>query len=135
MQEPIEVWSSIPAGKRRYTKPIPLVRTRTLWVFGACTFHGSATKGATIEVYFSPDGSEWANPASATIDIALSAGNRRTKDAYVVCPEHGYVRFAMLNNDSAQALTDAKLWYSIQSYPGEPQQSKGSVLKDEGEEG
>ncbi len=134
MRSPILDVATVGASGSSYSSPVSLVKTRALQVWGKATFNGSATSGATVKVFTSPNGSSWDTQPYATFNLTLSAGNAVQESAYIVLGEHGYVKFAITNDDSAQTLTDLKIWYSIQSWGDEGFQRHGSTLEDEREE-
>jgi len=127
--------ASVSASGRVYSQGIPLVRARGLSVTGRVTFHSSATAGADIEVYYSPDGKNWDTDPFGTDSITVTAGATKQSTSYIVAPEHGYVKFAVKNNDTGYALTNVMLWYTIQSWPDGVVQEHGSVLRDQTEVG
>ena len=132
MKTPLLNAGAVPAAGRAYSASIALIRARGMSVHARVLFHASATLKATIEVYTSPDGNNWDTTPYGSFDINVSAGNERQASAYIVAPEHGFIKLAVYNTDTAYALTWAKLWYTIQSYPNGTAQEHGSVLKDEG---
>lgn len=109
-------FKDIAASGRQYSQPINLLKTRTLSVTNSTNFNASATAGAVLEIYYSPDGINWDTLTYDTMTITLSAGNRVQKSALVLCPEWGYIRFAILNSDATYTIPLSKIWYTIQAY-------------------
>uniref|UniRef100_A0A6H1ZYL7 Uncharacterized protein n=1 Tax=viral metagenome TaxID=1070528 RepID=A0A6H1ZYL7_9ZZZZ len=125
---------SIPASGRAYSKNVSLRYARTISVTARVKFHAAATGKATIEVYYSPDGTNFDTSIYGSFDIAVSAGNEKQASAVVTLPEHGVIKFAIYNTDAAQVLTWGKLWYTISNYPESIGLSHGDIAKDMGEE-
>lgn len=131
MKTPLLNRANIAASGRAYSSSIPLIRARGVSVTGRVKFHGSATGKAVVEIYYSPDGSNWDTSPFGSFDLAVSAGAEVQITSYVVVPEHGWLMFAIRNTDSSYALTWGKIWYSIQSYPDGVVQQHGAVLADQ----
>jgi len=133
MKDPFLIIASIPAsGATWQAGDIPLIRARTLSLTIRCTFNAGATAGGTAELYYSPDGKNWDTIPYADFAITLSAGETVQRTVTIDTPEHGYVKLKIVNNDSSQAITDVKAWYSIQSWaPGEGM-ARGVITRDVG---
>jgi len=129
MKKPFMVAGSIPAsGTLTQPGDIPLVRARTLSVTVRLKFHASATKNATVYLYYSPDGSNWDTIPYTSFDLTLSAGEYVQRTVPIDVPEHGYIKVAVANNDTSYAISDVKAWYTIQSWGKEP--ARGVITRD-----
>lgn len=79
------------------------------------TFSGSATKGATINMYTDPDGASQTfaigtyHTPTWSMDIDLDAGHK-VENGFIVPRVGKYVKFEIVNNDTAQDITGASLW-------------------------
>lgn len=135
MREPhIHVGVLAASGSQR-SALVPLVRARSLHITGRATYNASATGTVEVEVYYSPDGTNLDTISYGTLTLSLSAGNTVQRSAVVVVPEHGYVQFRLVNNDSTYTATDARVWYSVQSWPREEKTpSRGALAHDTGED-
>lgn len=109
---------------------INLVRARTVTITARVKFHGSATGDVRVEVFHSPNGNDWDTSAYATFDVSVSAGARVQKTAIIDPPEHGYLSVTLTNEDATYAVTDHKVWYTIQAWPKTPgweKEGKGEI--------
>ena len=128
MRRPHGVIGSLAASTEQDVgSSISLVRARTLSVTLRCTFNAAATGNANLMVYYSPDGENFDTTEYGKFTVAVSAGNSRQESAYVIMPEHGFVKFAVKNNDATQTLTAIRVWYSIQSWGDAGEQVHGAV--------
>lgn len=134
MQEPILLTQAMALSARRYSKDIPLIRARGVSVTARAKFDAGTTDDALAEVYYSPDGSNWDTIPFGTVTLTRSASAEVQASAYIVAPEHGYLKFAIKSQGTTDGITWAKLWYSIDSWPFETGIEKGSILNDQGEE-
>ena len=122
------------SGTFRQEGDIPLIRARTLSITARITFHSSATKGATVYLYYSPDGTNWDTIAYTSFEITLTAGQTVQRTLPIDVPEHGYIKVHVTNDDSSYAATDLKCWYTIQSWMPKPMMERGKITADTGEE-
>jgi len=128
MQKPLGRIESIAAsGRSQIPGSIPLVRARTLSVTVRMTFGASIDADAVVEVYYSPDGERWDTLTYATQAVTFTAGGTVQKTFIVDPPEHGHMCIKVLNGSDADTLTDVICWYSIQSWPDWPAQSRGLI--------
>jgi len=91
---------------------------RTLSLTAALTYDADSTAGATVNVYFSPDGSNWDTVPYDSWVINLNAGNPVQESKIYDLLEHGFVE-VKITNGSAHVLTRFKSWYSISRYGDE----------------
>jgi len=113
---------------------IPLVKARTLSITVRMTFGSSIDADATVYLYYSPDGKHLDTIAYTSFDVTYSAGNTVQRTVVIDPPEHGYMSLKIVNNSSADSITDVKVWYSIQSYRDRIELVRGAITKDTGEE-
>jgi hypothetical protein len=97
------------------------------------TFGASINADATVDLFYSPDGSNWDTIAYTSWSIAYTAGATVQKTVNVDPPEHGFLKIKVTNGSSADVITAVQAWYSIQSHPDGVVQEHGSILKDTGE--
>ena len=117
----------IPAGQRRYTKFIDLVRARGVSITGRVLCDSGTTDSPVMEVYYSPDGQNWDTIAYDTVTLTRSASAYVQATAYIVVPEHGYLRYAIYSGGTTDDISNAKLWYSIESHPDGKRHQHGSI--------
>lgn len=68
------------------------------------TFHASATKGATVKVFSSQNGTNYTTTAVQEYDVPVAA-NSTVRHAFVVLPGHAYYRVQVTNLDTGQSIT------------------------------
>lgn len=128
MQKPLGRIESIAAsGRTQIPGSIPLVRARTLSVTARMTFGASIDADAVVEVYYSPDGNKWDTIVYTSFALAFTVGTTKQRTVSVDVPEHGHICIKVLNGSDADTLTDVICWYSIQSWPDWPAQSRGLI--------
>lgn len=128
MQKPMGRIETIAAsGRGQVPGSIPLIRARTLTVTARMTFGASIDADATIEIYYSPDGTNWDTLTYTTYAVTYTSGGTVQQTIIIDPPEHGHIAVKILNGSSADTLTDVVAWYSIQSYYDWPAQSKGEI--------
>lgn len=128
MQKPLGRIETIAAsGRSQIPGSIPLVRARTLSITARMTFGASIDADATVEVYYSPDGNRWDTLTYATQAVAFTISTTVQKTFIVDPPEHGHICIKVLNGSDADTITDIIAWYSIQSWPDWPAQSRGLI--------
>lgn len=106
---------------------IPLVRARTLTITARILFGGSIDANATVKVYYSPDGNRWDTLTYATQSVTYTVSVWVQKTFIVDPPEHGHISVSITNGSSADAIDGVEVFYSIQSWPDFPAQSRGLV--------
>jgi len=128
MQKPLGRIETVAAsGRSQIPGSIPLVRARTLSITTRMTFGASIDADAVVEVYYSPDGERWDTLTYATQAVTFTAGGTVQKTFIVDPPEHGHMCIKVLNGSQADTITDVICWYSIQSWPDWPAQSRGLI--------
>lgn len=135
MLNPLAIWTVIPAAGKRRTRDIVLTEARTLTLTCRCTYNGSATKGARVNVLSSPDGKNFDTVPMDFFDIDLTTSATIQETAMVAIPEHGWIKVEVENLDAAQTVTDVKLWYTIQSWPPGGKLQRGGELNKASFEG
>ena len=128
MQKPLGRIDDIAAsGTEIVPGVIPLVRARTLSITTRLTFGAQIDADAVVKIYYSPDGDKWDTYVltSWAITFDTSATEQITKILDV--PEHGHISISVTNGSSADVLTDAIVWYSIQSWAEVKAQSRGLI--------
>lgn len=115
MRESLINKSDLPASARITSPAISLVRARTVSVTFRVTFPASGAGNCTGEVFYSADGLNFDTIPFGTVTITLTAGAAVQLTAVVVPPEHGQLKFAVLNSN-ANPVTDVRAWYSVQSW-------------------
>lgn len=91
---------------------VELEKIRTLTITAKCTYDGSATVGAVLNLYYSPDGENWDTIPYAYFNINLTAGSTVQETHNIDAPEHGYMSIAIKNNDSSYTVTDILIFKS-----------------------
>ena len=128
MQKPIGRIETIAAsGREQIPGQIPLVRARTLSVTVRMTFGASIDADATAEIFYSPDGNRWDTIYYAHQAITFTAGGTVQKTFIIDPPEHGHLCVKVLNGSTADTITNAVAWYSIQSWPPWLGDSRGLI--------
>ena len=122
------------SGTARSSGAISLVKARTLSITTRVTFNGSGTEDATVNLYYSPDGSNYDTTAFATWALTVDAGKTVQRTVVVDTPEHGFIYAAITNGDGSYTLTAAKMWYAIQSWEKDISENIGDIRKDTGED-
>ena len=125
MESPVQILATIATSSKHVVAVVPLLRARTFSATAKVTFDGSATSGARINLYYSPDGSNFDTVVIDQVTVTLSAGNTIQRTIVIQPPEHGFLAIEIENLDSSQTLTDANVWYSIQGYDKPPTLQKG----------
>lgn len=115
------------SGRLQIPGQIPLVRARTLSVTVRMTFGSSIDADPTIEVYYSPDGRNWDTYVLTSWGVTHDAGAIEQITKIIDVPEHGHIILRVLNGSSADTITNVIGWYSIQSWPDFPAQSRGLI--------
>jgi len=129
------VRASIPAGGIAWSpNDIPLVRARTVSITCRCTYAAGATGALKVNIYYSPNGKVWDTVPVDDFTVDLTAGSTVQKTYLAAVPEHGYLKVKLENQDTGNAVTNVRVWYSIQSWEGVPKQEVGAITKDVGEE-
>jgi hypothetical protein len=68
------------------------------------TFHNSATKGATVKVFSSQNGTNYTTTAVQEYDVPVSAG-ATVRHGFTVLPGHAYYRVQVTNLDTGKSIT------------------------------
>lgn len=113
---------------------IALVRARTASVTVRLTFGASIDADTTVNVYYSPDGTNWDSIAYTSFTIAYTVSQTKQRSISLNVPEHGYLKISIVNGSSADTLTNIVAWYTVQSWPMSGDIGKGAIYIDTGEE-
>lgn len=128
MQKPLGRIDDIAAsGTVQVPGTIPLVRARTLSITTRLTFDGTVDADTTVYVYYSPDGNKWDTIALTSWGITFTVSTTKQITKILDVPEHGHIMIKVTNGSDAGALSDVIVWYSIQSWPDWPAQSRGLI--------
>ena len=131
MKQPFGTTNNLAAGDTGYFPgTINLVRARTLSFTVRLTCGASLNADPEVDLFFSPDGQNWDSIPYTSFTMTFTASTTIQKTVIIDPPEHGYVRFAVVNKSSAGQLTNVVSWLSIQSWPPEPSMSRGAIDKD-----
>ncbi len=122
------------SGTKRSPGAIALVKARTLSITTRLTFNGSGTDDATINIYYSPDGSNYDTEPFADWTITVDAGETEQRTVVIDVPEHGFIYASIVNGDSSYTLTSVKMWYAIQSWEQGISENIGDIRRDTGED-
>ena len=122
------------SGTTRSPGAISLVKARTLSITTRLIFNGSGTVDATINLYYSPDGSNYDTEAFATWDLTVDVGATVQRTVVLDVPEHGFIYASIVNGDSSYTLTSTKMWYTIQSWEKGISENIGDIRRDTGED-
>jgi len=117
MKDPYLIRPSLAASARARTGDVKLIKCRTLSVTATGTYNASGTDALRVNIYYSPDGTNWDTVPYAYYDVNLTTGERCQETAIIDAPEHGSVKFEAQNQDATYAVTNVKLWITIQSWP------------------
>lgn len=91
---------------------------RALSVTCRLTYNASATVGATLNVYYSPDSDNFDTVPYTSFLINVSAGAAVQETHGINLPEKGYIQIKLSNGDSVSA-TDIQIWISEGRYGDE----------------
>lgn len=128
MQKPLGRIELIAAsGTELVPGVIPLVRARTLSVTTRVTFGASIDADAVVCVYYSPDGNNWDTYVLTSWAITFDTSETEQITKIIDVPEHGHIQIKVTNGSSADTLTNAIVWYSIQSWAETNAQSRGLI--------
>lgn len=128
MQKPMGRIDSIAAsGIGIVPGVIPFVRARTLSITVRLTFGASIDADADVYLYYSPDGRNWDTIAFTSWAITYTASGVVQHTVIVDPPEHGNMAIKITNGSQADTIDEAVVWYSIQSWPDFPAQSRGLI--------
>lgn len=128
MQKPIGRIETLAAsGRLQLPGQIPLVRARTVSITVNMTFGSSIDADPTIEVYYSPDGRNFDTYVLTSWGMTYDASATEQITKIIDVPEHGMLIVKVLNGSSADTITNVVWWYSIQSWPEWPAQSRGLI--------
>ena len=125
--------ASIPASGKFKTSAIEVYRARTLTATVRVKFNASATSGARLNVYTSPDGKNWDTEAYAQGNITVDAGETEQKTFTIDSPEAGNVVYEVENLDSTYTLTDVAVWFTIERDELGPEKLSKEELEEEQE--
>ncbi len=106
---------------------IPLVRARTLSITADILFGGSIDADAVVKVYYSPDGRNWDDLVYASFAVTFTVSVNVQRTVPISVPEHGHIQIKVKNGSSADTIDGVTVWYSIQSWPDLPAQSRGLI--------
>jgi len=128
MQKPLGKIESIAASATGLVPGvIPLVRARTLSITADILFGGSIDADAVVEVYYSPDGRNWDDLVYTSFAVTFTVSVNVQRTVSISVPEHGNIQLKVKNGSSADAIDGVTVWYSIQSWPEWPAQSRGLI--------
>jgi len=91
-----------------YDQTIPDAHTGGV-IIVRLTYDASATAGATINTYYSPDGTNFDTEPVDTLTPAFAAGATKQQSFIIACPCKS-IRIQVVNNDSSCDLTIDSLW-------------------------
>lgn len=117
MRTPWSIIGLLGQGATEYANgSIPLVRARTLTITVRCDFSGGSIADTTMNLLYSPDGSNLDTVPYATIAIPFTAGATVQRTLLCDPPEHGYMMVQFVNTDAVGSVARLKVWYTIQSW-------------------
>lgn len=94
------------ASQEKRSVVIELEKIRTLTVTARVSYNSEATVGATINLYFSPDGINWDTVAYAFFLINLTVGETVQETHNIDAPESGYMSVEISNGDSVYNVAE-----------------------------
>lgn len=106
---------------------ISLIRARTLSITADVKYGASQDADAIIKVYYSPDGKNWDDLVYTSFAVTFTVSVNVQRTVTISVPEHGYLAFKVYNSSSADAIEGVRYWYSLQSWPEWPAQSRGLI--------
>ena len=106
---------------------LDLIRARSLSITVQLTFGGSIDADTTVELFYSPDGSNWDTYAYATFAITFDTSETEQITKFFNVPEHGFMKVVITNGSSADTLTNLKVWYSMDSWVEREAKSHGDI--------
>ncbi len=130
MINPAKTLSVLPAGEERPATVVPLVRARGFSVTCRATFGAGNTGNVVANLYYSPDGVNFDTSPYASLTVPVTASESVQASAYVVVPEHGYIKITVSNEDASNDVNNVLVWFSIQSYADGEVYSKGNIDKE-----
>jgi hypothetical protein len=92
---------------------------RDLVVTSRILFNASATLGARLNMYYSPDGELFDSIPFAYYNITLTAGATVQESAIIDAPSVGYIKMEMENLDSGYSITNAEVYTSFSRWGDE----------------
>lgn len=110
--------SSIAASGTAPMGILNLGEMRELVASARVTYNASATAGATLNFYYSVDGVLYDTVPYASFDIDLAAGVVQ-ESAIVEVPSIGYMKLAMVNNDTSYAVTAVQVFTAFSRWGDE----------------
>jgi len=128
MQKPLGRIETIAASATELVPGvIPLVRARTLSITADILFGGSIDADAVVKVYYSPDGRNWDDLVYTSFAVTFTVSVNVQRTVSISVPEHGNIQLKVTNGSSADTIDGVTVWYSIQSWPEWPAQSRGLI--------
>jgi hypothetical protein len=115
-KNPLGYTAEIAASGEQILGSISLVKPRTITITGRCTFNGSATGGARVKGYYSPNGRDFDTVAYFYFDIDLTAGSAVQESHNIDAPEEGLLRISVENLDTTYSVTGVFVWGPTSEY-------------------
>lgn len=114
MKNPIGSIDNLALSAEKIVGNVKLYRIETFSITTRVTYHGSATLGLRLNLYFSPDGKNYDTVPYAYYDVDLTAGGTIQESKLVDAPEQGSLKITVQNLDSTYAATGISVWVSIE---------------------
>ena len=131
MEQPFLTTAILAASGKVRSSDLVLTKARTVSVTCRATYNSSATSGVQVNVYYSPDGSNFDTVVYTSYIVDLTAGSTIQETKILDVPEHGYLKFEVENLDATYTATNIKLWYSIQSWQDAGEYARGhEIVRD-----
>lgn len=106
---------------------LDLIRARSLSVTVQVTFGGSVDADTTVELFYSPDGTNWDTYVYATFAITFDVSETEQVTKFFNVPEHGFMKVKITNGSDQDTLTNLKVWYSMDSWVEREAKSHGDI--------
>lgn len=106
---------------------LDLIRARSLSISVNVTFDGSVDADTTVELFYSADGNHWDTLAYASFAITFTISTTKQITKFFNVPEHGFMKIVVTNGSSAGALSNLKVWYSMDSWVEREAKSHGDI--------
>lgn len=105
--------ANLAASAKKRLGNIDCRKVRTASITCRVDYHGSATSGVRVNLYFAADGTHFDTVAYATFDVNLSTGSTVQETHVFDFPEHGYMDVEIENLDGAYAATNIMVFDTI----------------------
>ena len=114
--EKVGVIASLLTGVTRDVGNIRLERARTLAITCRVTYHGSATSGVTVKLYYNQPKTGLDTVPFASFVPTLTAGATVQRTVLVDCPESSNIHVKVKNDDGTHPASDISVGASVKRW-------------------